>query len=129
MRLLLDTNILIPIARVRLADLSRSTLRAISDPGNVLFASIASLWEIAIKARIGKLDIKLDPSELPAHLTGYGIDLVVIEAAHVLAELEPRPDIEDLFDRLLLAQCQVENMRLVTVDRSLEGHPLVWRER
>ena len=43
-------------------------------------------------------------------------------------ELDPEPPTRDPFDRLLLAQCAVDNLRLVTVDRALAGHPLAWRE-
>jgi PIN domain nuclease of toxin-antitoxin system len=44
-------------------------------------------------------------------------------------DLAVMPDTRDLFDRLLLAQCQVENMLLVATDRTLAARPLAWRER
>ncbi len=57
-----------------------------------------------------------------------GISLLDIDHHHVLAELDPEPATRDPFDRLLLAQCQVEGMQLVTIDRALAGHPLAWRD-
>ena len=45
----------------------------------------------------------------------------------LLADAEPEPQTRDPFDRLLLGQCQVENLRLVTLDRALAAHPLAWR--
>jgi PIN domain nuclease of toxin-antitoxin system len=54
--------------------------------------------------------------------------LLIIDHRHVLAELDPEPATRDPFDRLLLAQCEVEGMRLVTVDTALSVHPLAWRE-
>ncbi len=127
MRLLLDTNILIPIAR-RKTDALRPHIRsAVRHAGNALFASVVSLWEIAIKFRIDKLDVKIEAADLPDLLAQFGLSLIAIEAAHVLADLEVGVDTRDPFDRLLLAQCQVENLRLVTIDPKLLAHPLAWR--
>jgi len=96
--------------------------------GADLTASVASLWEIAIKWRLGKLPIKTPPSALPDVLSRGKISLLNIDHRHVLAALDPEPATRDPFDRLLLAQCQVEGMRLVTVDKALAVHPLAWRE-
>jgi PIN domain nuclease of toxin-antitoxin system len=53
--------------------------------------------------------------------------LLVIEASYVLSAVDPEPTTRDPFDRLLLAQCAVENLHLVTIDRHLTAHPLAWR--
>jgi PIN domain nuclease of toxin-antitoxin system len=127
MRLLLDTNILVPIARHKIAALKSDIRTAIRSPENRLFASVVSLWEIAIKWRIGKLDVTIEPPDLPAYLSEFGLELLTIEAPHVVAELESDVDTRDPFDRLLLAQCQVKNLRLVTVDPKLLAHLLSWR--
>ncbi len=127
MRLLLDTSIVVPIARLAPERLSNLNRAAISDPQNVLFVSIVALWEIAIKTRLKKLEIKIKPRDLPAHLTGLGMQLLVIEAAHVIAELQTDVATRDPFDRLLAAQCEVENLRLVTTDPALLEYPLAWR--
>lgn len=127
MRLLLDTNILILIARRKVSQLKSHFRGAIQDGENELFVSVVSLWEIAIKFRIDKLDVKIEADDLPALLAEFGMELLVIGAAHVLADLEADVDTRDPFDRLLLAQCQVENLRLVTTDPKLLAHPLAWR--
>ena len=127
MRLLLDTSIVVPIARLVPERLSKVNRAAISDPNNVLFVSVVALWEIAIKTRLKKLETKIKPQDLPAHLIGLGMQLLVIEAAHVLADLQTDVGTRDPFDRLLAAQCEVESLRLVTTDPALLEHPLAWR--
>jgi PIN domain nuclease of toxin-antitoxin system len=82
------------------------------------------LWEIAIKSRLGKLKLTPRLSSLPELLDGLGIRIVAINEHHALASIEPEPATRDPFDRMLLAQCQVEGLRLVTVDRALASHPM-----
>lgn len=53
-----------------------------------------------------------------------GIAVLPIEARHATARLDSEPGTKDPFDRMLLARCQVEGLRLVTVHRALAGHPL-----
>lgn len=95
--------------------------------GEVIHVSVASLWEVAIKTRLGKLKTALPVDELETRVEALGWISVPIQASHAVAEVDPWPDTNDPFDRLLLAVCQVEGLRLVTRDRKLAGHPLVWR--
>ena len=127
MPLLLDTNIVLPIINERLRELDSRIRDAVAAPEVALHVSVASLWEIAIKVRLGKLELKPSPSELPSLLSDLGMSLLRIEASHVLAEVLPAPVTRDPFDRLLLGQCLVEGMRLATLDRALAAHPLAWR--
>ncbi len=127
MRLLIDTHILIGL-NPRAKPLPSWIRAAVWAGDNPSLASVASLWEIAIKTRLGKLDPGMPPVEIPGFLRTSGIDLLGIEPEHVLAELKTETATRDPFDRLLLAQCQVEDLRLVTLDRALAGHPLAWRE-
>ena len=126
-RLLLDTNVVLPVLGESMTRLPRTMIEAIEAPDALLHVSIASLWETAIKARIGKLDLRAPLPSLPSLLSGLGMALVNIEASHVLCAVDPEPDTRDPFDRLLLAQCQVEDLRLVTLDRKLVSHPLALR--
>ncbi len=126
MRLLLDTHVLLPLIDERVDNLERST-RDVLQGANMLFASVVCLWEITIKVRLGKLPLKGPLSRLPQLVDSSGLNLLKIEASHVLAEVDPLPATRDPFDRLLLAQCQVENLRLVTLDRALVAHPPAWR--
>ncbi len=127
MRLLLDTNILIAITHRRLAELSKAFSSVVHAKENSAFASAASIWEIAIKTRLGKLDPLLPLDKVPAYFQSVGIDLLVVDHRHAVAPVHPEPATRDPFDRLLPAQCQVEGLRLVTRDRVLAAHPLAWR--
>ncbi len=88
------------------------------------YVSAVSLWEIAIKSRLGKLRLPCALDELPVLLETLDFDILHIDERHVLALVEPAPATRDPFDRLLLAQCQVEGFLLVTVDRALVEHRL-----
>jgi PIN domain nuclease of toxin-antitoxin system len=126
MRLLLDTHVLIALARRELSKLDIRIAATLSSLDNVLFASAASLWEIAIKTRLGKVDPGLALDDLPAYSQEIGLNLLVINHLHAVASLDPAPATRDPFDRLLLAQCAVEQLRLITLDRALSAHPLAW---
>jgi PIN domain nuclease of toxin-antitoxin system len=73
---------------------------------------------------MGKLRLTPALHMLPELLGELGIRLLAINEHHVLAAVEPEPLTRDPFDRLLLAQCQVEGLRLVTVDRVLVSHAM-----
>jgi PIN domain nuclease of toxin-antitoxin system len=92
----------------------------------LIHVSVASLWEIAIKVRLAKLETAVAVSRLEEWLSAAGWMGIPITIAHVTAEVSPWPDTNDPFDRLLLAVCQVEGLELVTRDRRLVGHPLAW---
>lgn len=123
--LLLDTNIIIPLVRQRAADLPRDHQTLLSGAGTFR-CSAASLWEIAIKSRLGKLPLPVSIAILPVTLEAIGIQILPVLAEYVVEELAVAPATKDPFDRLLLAQCQVEKMQLVTIDRALAAHPLAW---
>ena len=127
MRLLLDTNILIGLLDPHLPALDHNVRQAIAAPDTVLNASVASLWEMAIKVRLHKLLLGFELNDLPNLLQRMGVVPLVINERHVLTSVEPEPRTRDPFDRLLLAQCTVENFRLVTLDRVLKQHPMAWR--
>ncbi len=127
MRLLLDTNVLIALVDDRLHTLDGAMQDVVVHPESVIHASVASLWEIALKVRLGKLALGLPPKLLPDLIERIGIALIAINHHHVLTVAEPEPATRDPFDRLLLALCVIENLRLVTLDRALATHPLAWR--
>lgn len=127
MLLLLDTHILLSLGEDEDKQLPRFIYEALHDRRNSLFASAASLWEVAIKHRLGKLPLPCPLEEWPELLSTMVISIMDIHVSHVLAEADPLPETKDPFDRLLLAICQFENMRFVTLDRSLLRHPLALR--
>lgn len=118
MRLLLDTHIVL----WALADDDRlaSPLRElIVDGRNDVLVSAASVWEIAIKATLGKLDA---PGNLLEALTDAQLQPLPIEHGHaVRAGRLPRHH-DDPFDRMLVAQAAAEGLTLVSTDRRLSTY-------
>lgn len=127
MPLLLDTHILIALSRDEVASIDHDIRSAIADGQNALIASAASLWEIAIKTRLGKLDPLRPLDELADYFSTIGLAHLAIDHRHAVYNVDPIPLTRDPFDRLLLAQCAVEGLQLITTDRVLVQHPLVWR--
>ncbi|HXC56802.1 MAG TPA: type II toxin-antitoxin system VapC family toxin [Rhizomicrobium sp.] len=123
MRLLLDSHILLAMTRASVG----SFAPLLSSPDNEKFVSAASFWEIAIKHRLAKLDLALVLEDFPAYFESLDYTLLPITPPHAIEALLTQPPTRDPFDRMLLAQCQVEGLRLVTTDRALVDHPLAWR--
>lgn len=124
LRLLLDTHIVLAIVQKELKERFPAVERRLAESGTEAFVSVASLWEIAIKTRLGKLAPRLPVDVIPDYLTASGLVFLLVDIPHVIAEVQPETDTRDPFDRLLLAQCQVEGLQLVTIDRALTDHPL-----
>jgi PIN domain nuclease of toxin-antitoxin system len=115
MRLLVDTHLLVWWVAGR--QLPREAVTLIEDSRNELFASAASIWEIAIKAGLGR--IALDPAELTEALEGGGFTPLPVTSSHAVA-VATLPSIHrDPFDRLLVAQSRVEHLALLTHDKFL----------
>jgi PIN domain nuclease of toxin-antitoxin system len=127
MRLLVDTTFLIDLSRDELGRRSQQITSELLSPANICFASVASLWEVAIKFRLGRLDLTRPLEDFPIYLRRVGFNFLSIDFRHALTSVVPEPPTRDPFDRLLLAPCAVENLRLVTLDRALVDHPLAWR--
>ena len=122
MRLLLDTHLLV-WAMGEPERLPAGCAAMLEDPGNSLVFSVASLWELVIKQALGRPDFNLEPSLLRQALLTGGWQELPIEANHVLAVRQLPPLHRDPFDRLLLAQAQVEGMLLLTADSQLSRYP------
>ena len=124
MRVLLDTHVLL----WALADsprLSASARELLEDPTHDCFVSGASVWELAIRVRLGRhrLDWSLDEIEDVIEQSGYRALPVTLRHAAAIHRVDlPHGD---PFDRLLLAQCEVETLRLLTADAALRGQPAV----
>lgn len=115
MRLLLDTHVLLWALGdpARLDSRTRATLE---DTANQILFSAASIWEIAIKAGLGRADFGVRPDEVTqaARDAGFQELPVQAEAAARVADLPPLH--RDPFDRLLVAQAMAEPARLFTAD-------------
>lgn len=115
MRILLDTHVLL-WALVEPHRLDLATRATIEDSAHEVLFSAASLWEIAIKAALGRPDFACDPGEILAAATATGfVELPVRSEAAVRVASLPRRH-RDPFDRLLVAQAIGEPARLYTAD-------------
>jgi len=126
-RLLLDTHILLGFLDSETDKFPAAIRSLIANPESRFCVSVASLWEAAIKFRLGKLPLRRGPESMPGAVRDLGFELITINEHHAIADVHPEAATRDPFDRLLLAQCLVEGLRLVTVDRALVGHPLAAR--
>lgn len=118
MRILLDTNAIIWWLEGD-PRLGAAATAIVTDPENEIFVSVASIWEIAIKCRTGKLS---QPKCLEDALESDGISVLPILASHALRTTS-LPDLHrDPFDRLLVAQAMVEQLFILTSDRILGAY-------
>ncbi|MGH8244126.1 MAG: type II toxin-antitoxin system VapC family toxin [Steroidobacteraceae bacterium] len=122
MKLLLDTHLLLWAAG-QPDRLSAEAHALISKKENELFFSAASLWEVVIKRGLGRQDFEADARLLRRGLLDNGYDELPIASEHVVA-IEGLPSIHrDPFDRVLLAQAQVEGITLLTADPVVAQYP------
>ncbi|HWO16621.1 MAG TPA: type II toxin-antitoxin system VapC family toxin [Solirubrobacterales bacterium] len=124
MRLLVDSQVLLWHARDDPRLKPAPTAAIESDDAQVL-VSTASLWEIAIKSALGKLDA---PEDLPERVEQLGFEPLPVSAEHAWAVRGLPPNHGDPFDRLLAAQARVERLPVVTADPSFEryGVEVIW---
>ena len=115
MTLLLDTHLLLWAAGDP-GQLSSKAQDLLSDPATELMFSTASIWEIVIKNALGRDDFSVDPRQLRDGLIQNDYSELEIRSEHALAVGSLPPIHKDPFDRILIAQAQVENITLLTTD-------------
>jgi PIN domain nuclease of toxin-antitoxin system len=122
MRLLLDTHTFLWFCQGDAA-LSATAKTLIEDPANHKLVSVASCWEIAIKAGLGKLTLG-EPSAtyIPAALSRTGFELLPVSLVHATAVESLPPHHRDPFDRLLVAQAKIEVIPVVSADPALDPY-------
>jgi len=119
MKALLDTHVWLWLQTTP-ERLSGEALALVEDTSNDLFLSAASAWEIAIKYALGKLPLPEPPDRyVPSRLELSGTAALPVEIRHAVHVAALPPHHRDPFDRLLIAQAQLENLVLVTADGQL----------
>lgn len=121
MRLLLDTNVLL----WWLSDdrrLAKEAREIIANPNNDVLVSAASVWEVAIKAALKRIEIQLD--DLEGAIIRSGFQPLPIGLRHAVAVGRLPAVHRDPFDRMLVAQASIEELRVVSHDRVFERYGL-----
>ena len=118
MRLLLDTHTLLWLMEdnPRLSPSAHSLILNASE----VYVSSASIWEIAIKSRLGK--IEEDPEIVVEQLEAAGLKELPVTNRHAVATARLPLLHRDPFDRLLIAQAMAELMQLLTADPQLAAY-------
>lgn len=128
MKLLLDTHTFIWWDSEPLR-LSPQVLSMCQNPENVLLVSVASLWEMQIKLQLGKLKLNTPLAELVAGQQQINkIEILDVKLEHILALGELPPHHRDPFDRLLIAQTNIEEAILLSKDQIFAEYAIkvVW---
>ena len=129
MNYLLDTSTFLWYVSAQ-AELSPQAKSIIGDSRNNIYLSIVSIWEVAIKFRVGKL--QLTPDSLTAwleiQLAANSFRLLEIKVSHLLRFADLPLVHRDPFDGLLIAQSQVENIPVITSDAAFDSYEIqrVW---
>lgn len=105
-----------------------SIKKMIEEDSSIFFVSMATLWEIAIKYSIGRLDLKVDLDGLFKLIEDSGFHLLPIAPEHILRNANLDFFYQDPFDRLIIAQGIEENLKIISKDQTFEKYPidLVW---
>ena len=94
--------------------------QAVADPASVVYVSAATVWELSIKAALGKLD--LDGADLAEEIEANDFVELPVTARHSLAAAALPRHHEDPFDRMLIAQAQIEDLTIVTRDPAFRAY-------
>lgn len=121
MKILLDTHTFIWYVEGS-KELSLTATRHIEDPANECFVSMVSLWEMSIKISLGKLELQGAFETVMEDIVqnGFGVQPIFFE--HVRQNTQLVWYHKDPFDRLLIAQCLVENMPIISRDALLDSY-------
>ena len=121
MKVLLDTHTFL-FAITEPERMSPAVREALLNEDVPRWVSVISLWEIMLKIQIGKLDLPPEPAYYYEHLREIGATVLPVDARHSF-ELIHLPLLhKDPFDRLLIAQARVEDMTLLTRDKSIRRY-------
>ena len=127
MNILLDTHIVLwSVFKTR--SLSSDARAILEDPANQLIFSVVNLWEITIKRGQGRRDFQVDPRPMREALLLNGYRELPITSEHAMAVGQLPRIHKDPFDRLLVAQANVEGCLLLTADSKVSRYPGLIRQ-
>ena len=124
---LIDTHTLIWFLNGE-KDLSEKAKQAIEDKDAVNFVSIASLWEIAIKISLGKLELSVPFYKISEQIMNNGFQILPITFEDTLILSSLPFNHRDPFDRIIISQSISSNLTIISKDSSFKSYPvaLVW---
>lgn len=123
MRALLDSHILL-WALFDPERLSGNARQIIEHPGNAVFVSSVSFWELSLKHGLGKLELRgVTPDVFPQAVVDMGLDILPLSASDAATFHQlPRQAHKDPFDRMLVWQAIRQACVLITCDRALDAY-------
>ena len=125
MKYLLDTHTLLWLIESP-TKVSRNIKEALNFPGNSVYLSSISLWEIAIKSNLGKLELKSPFDKLLSDLNSTNVVILHIENDY-LKKLMTLPLIhKDPFDRLIISTALAEGLTIITADENIQKYDVPW---
>ncbi len=129
MNYLLDTSTFLWYVSAQ-TELSPQARSIIGSSSNNVYLSFVSIWELAVKFRVGKLQLTPDSLTdwLDIHLAANSFRLLEIKVLHLLQFADLPLVHRDPFDGLLIAQSQVENIPVITSDAAFDDHSIqrIW---
>lgn len=127
MRLLLDTQVWLWL-QTDPKQIDHAVVTMLEDASNDLLLSSASSWEMAIKYALGKLPLPIPPAEyVPDRMRTSGVLPLVVTHSHALHVAQLPQHHRDPFDRLLIAQAQLDSLEIVTADPVFSRYPVAVR--
>lgn len=103
--------------------------KLIADSENECFLSIASIWEIAIKTSLGKLELQSDFDKITDFLFDNDIEILPVQFEHLQTLLKLEYYHRDPFDRVIISQGIAENLVILSKDEIFDKYPikLIWK--
>ena len=128
MKVLLDTHAFLALM-IDAPNLSPKARTIFLDSDSTLYLSMASVWEMAIKSGLNKLNLPLPVDQyITTRTQTHGITLLDITIEHMAAVENLPHHHKDPFDRLLISQCLSDKLPIMTADRMFAAYPIqtVW---
>jgi len=120
MKILIDTHILLWALDTNIGKLTEKETSAIEDINSIIYVSVATLWELAIKVSTGKIQL---PNDIFTDwLETLGFEILPIKLNHLLHYTQLPLIHKDPFDRLLVAQSNSEQIQLMSRDEKIASY-------